>query len=257
MKPKRTNILGIDFDVVTQAQALEIAMGFLQKTPKKDNNKLSIIFTPAPEIVMKARKSEEFRKIINSADLIIPDGIGIVFASKLNKIKISERVTGIDLVSAIMSEMSNSDCGGVYFFGGAPGVAEAAAVNLKKEYPNLNIVGVRDGYFEDKDEESIINEINSSGADLLLVGLGCPKQENWIFRNKKRVNVRLAVGVGGSFDVWGGKVKRAPKVFIKLNLEWLYRLLRQPSRIGRQLQLVVFAFAVLKSKIFGKGRQKA
>ena len=140
----------------------------------------------------------------------------------------------------------------VYFFGGAPEIAERAKEAMEKKHYGLKVVGVADGYFDAEKEQMIIADINEKKPDLLLVGIGFPKQEKWIYNNIKNLNVKVAIGVGGSFDVMSGNVKRAPKIFIKLGLEWFYRLITQPTRIGRMMVLPLFMLVVIKNKILGK-----
>lgn len=147
----------------------------------------------------------------------------------------------------------NSTKKSIYLFGGKPDVAKEACENIEIEYPNIKIAGFSDGYYKDKDEElKIIDKINEVKPDILFVALGAPKQEKWIYEYRKILNTKVAMGVGGSVDVWAGKVKRAPEVFSKLGLEWLYRLIKEPSRIGRMMSLPKFLFKILLSKDFEK-----
>ena len=238
---KTTYIMGVPFDVVKMNEAAELVMGFF------DDGGSHIICTPNPEIVMEATKDSKLMNILNAADLVVPDGVGVVWASKFNKVKIPERVAGYDLCQTVFSKMSQKGKT-VYFFGGAPGVAAKAAEKMKAAYPGLKIVGTRNGYFTSAEEKDIIREIKSLSPDLLLVGLGAPKQEKWIYENLRFTGAKVAIGVGGSFDVMAGNIKRAPKIFQKLGLEWFYRLLCQPTRIKRMMRLPVFAVKVLFSK---------
>ena len=240
----KTDILGVGFDVVTMDAAVDRALAFLEES------RASAIFTPNPEMVMEARKNPEFKQILNAADLVIPDGIGVVYASKFNKTKLPERVAGYDLLQNIFGKIENTERS-VYFFGGAPGVADLAKLKMVEKFPNLKIVGTADGYFDADKEKLIITDIINKKPDILLVGLGFPKQEMWITRHKDDLPARLLVGVGGSFDGMSGKVRRAPDLFIKLGLEWFYRLIKEPKRFKRQLQLPLFMLIVLKEKIFG------
>lgn len=241
MKKNKVNILGVLFDSVTMHEATEKAKYFLEQ------NKLHLIFTANPEIAMLAKNNSEFLNIINNGDLIVADGVGIVIGSKIIKQTLPERVAGYDLVQSIFNAIKDTGKT-VYFFGAAPGVAKKAAKKMRIKYPGLNIVGVHDGYFSKEEELNILSEINELKPDLLLVGLGAPKQEKWLFEHKDSLNVKLAIGVGGSFDVMSGEIKRAPKIFIKLGLEWFYRLITQPTRIKRMIKLPVFLIEVLKSK---------
>ncbi len=232
-------ILGVEIDKITAADALEKAKGFLE-TPG-----VSVIYTPNPEIVMAAYEDPEFCDVLNAADLCTPDGIGVVYGAKILKTPVPERVAGFDLACGVLAHMGK--CGdGVFLFGAKPGVAEDAGNKLKEKYPGLVIAGTQDGYFQEEDEPAIVEKINQSGAKLLLVCLGAPKQEKWIAKHKENLAVNLCMGAGGSLDVFAGNVKRAPKIFIKCNLEWFYRLLKQPSRIGRFMALPKFIWTVKK-----------
>ena len=237
-----TDILGVPFDVISMDEAVKRVIGYLSGSGQH------MVCTPNPEIVMEAQEDKELMNILNAADLIVPDGIGIVMASKFCKEKIKERVAGYDLVQNIFEKLKDTEYK-VYFFGGAPGVASTAAKKMSKKYPGLSIVGTRNGYFSSKDEKDIIDDIKRSGADLLLVGLGAPKQEKWIYENMRLTGAKVSIGVGGSFDVMSGKVKRAPVFFQKCGLEWFYRLLCQPTRLKRMLKLPKFVLVVFLNKL--------
>ncbi len=238
-------ILGVPFADITPEEAVEKAVSYL------NNNGKSMIFTPNPEMVMEARKNEEFMEILNASTMNVPDGIGIVYGSKFTSSPIKHRVAGYDLVQDVFDKMK--DMGKtVYFFGGAPGIADRAKEAMEAKHKGLKVVGTANGYFDDKREKEIIAEINELKPDLLLVGIGYPKQEKWIYTHIKDLNIKTAVGVGGSFDVMSGNVKRAPKFFINHGLEWFYRLITQPSRFVRMMQLPLFMLVVIKSKFFGK-----
>lgn len=236
-----TEILGVTFDVLTMNEAVKKAMSFFEDGRKH------IICTPNPEIVMEAQEDEQLMNILKAADLVVPDGIGVVWASKYSKKRIKERVAGYDLGQNLMKEMAKTNKS-VYFFGGAPGVAAQAAKKMQKEYEGLRIVGVRNGYFSGKEEKEIIAEIKACKPDLLLVGLGAPKQEKWIYDNLRFTNAKVAIGVGGSFDVMAGTLKRAPKIYQKLGLEWFHRLISQPTRIKRMLRLPQFVIKILTTQ---------
>lgn len=238
-------ILGVPFADITPEEAVEKAVSYL------NNNGKSMIFTPNPEMVMEARKNEEFMEILNASTMNVPDGIGIVYGSKFTSSPIKHRVAGYDLVQDVFDKMK--DMGKTaYFFGGAPGIADRAKEAMEAKHKGLKVVGTANGYFDDKREKEIIAEINELKPDLLLVGIGFPKQEKWIYTHIKDLNIKTAVGVGGSFDVMSGNVKRAPKFFINHGLEWFYRLITQPSRFVRMMQLPLFMLVVIKSRFFGK-----
>jgi N-acetylglucosaminyldiphosphoundecaprenol N-acetyl-beta-D-mannosaminyltransferase len=239
------NILGTHIDRVTITQAEERIWNFLKE------DKLHMIFTPNSEMIMEALKDKELQNVLNNGDLITADGIGVVYASRILGKPIKERVAGFDIAKTIVSKLPDKEYS-LYLFGGTPGVAETAKQNLEKQYPGIKIVGVRDGYFDKNEEGKIIEDINNSGADIVFVCLGMSKQEKWIFNNRQKLKAKLCIGVGGTLDVFAGKVKRAPEVFQKLGLEWFYRLLKEPWRYKRMLALPKFALTV----IFKGERQK-
>lgn len=240
---KTVNILGVNIDNITAAAALDRAEELVC------GEGTSVIYTPNPEIVMAAYEDSDFREVLNSADMCVPDGIGVVYGSRMIGEPLPERVAGFDLSMGLIERMAKSGKSGksVFLFGSKPGVAEEAAKKLTERFGGIKIAGCRNGYFKDSDEAEIVEEINKSGADLLMVCLGAPKQEKWINKYKDALNVKLCIGAGGSLDVVAGTVKRAPKIFIKLNLEWFYRFCKQPSRIGRFAALPKFILTVKKT----------
>ncbi len=235
----RTDIMGVCFDNFSVEETVGKAMSAL-KTGKK-----FFIVTPNPEIVNVAIQNEKYKDILNSADVVTPDGIGIVYASKMLGGEVKKRAPGFDIVKGILSELSKSE-GSVYLFGGKPGVADMAAEKISADYPGVKIAGTDNGYFDDDTE--IIKNINNAKPDFLLVCLGAPKQEMWISKNIDNLNAGILIGAGGSIDVLSGQTKRAPEMFIKLNCEWLYRLLKEPKRIGRMAKIPVFLLKVLFRK---------
>lgn len=235
-------ILGVKIDRISAAYALKKAEQMVRQPG------VSVIFTPNPEIVMAAYQDPEFKEILNSADMCTPDGIGVVYAAKMLGTPVPERVAGFDLTCGLLESLRKTG-EGVFLFGAKPGVAETAADNLRETYPGINICGVQHGYFSDNENNGIVEKINSSGAKLLLVCLGAPKQEKWIAANRDKLTaVNLCMGVGGALDVFAGVAKRAPDIFIKLNLEWFYRFCKNPSRLGRFAALPKFMLTVNKSK---------
>ncbi len=238
---KQIHVLGVPFDALDMEGAVQKALGFLQ------DGKKHYICTPNPEIVMEACKDKELMMILEDADLVVPDGIGVVWASRYAEERLKERVAGYDLTQNLFAKLANTQ-ETFYFFGGAPGVSAKAAHLMQEKYPGLQIVGGHNGYFDEVEERKIIADIQKKKPSVLLVGLGAPKQEKWIYENRRLLDVKLCIGVGGSFDVMAGNVKRAPKVFRKLGLEWFYRLITQPSRWRRMLKLPVFAFQVWKER---------
>lgn len=237
----KVNILGVLFDCVTMAEATQKILSLLDQEEKY------LIVTANPEIVMEAQKSSAFCNTINRGDLVVADGIGVVIGSKIIKKPLPERVAGYDLIQNVFNVIKDTNKT-VYFFGASPQVAELAAKKMMEKYPGLKIVGTHDGYFDEEEEKVIIEEINRLKPDLLLVGLGAPKQEKWWINNKEQLDVKVCVGVGGSFDGFSGKLKRAPKIFIKLGLEWFYRLIKQPTRFKRMLRLPLFLLLVLRKR---------
>ena len=232
----KTEIMGVCFDNFPVEESVQKAMQSL-----KEGKKFFIV-TPNPEIVNVAIKDEKYKNVLNSADVVTPDGIGIVYASKMLGGSVKKRAPGFDIVKGILKELS--DIGGsVYLFGGKPGVADMAAEKVANDYKGIKIAGTDNGYFDD--DTKIIENINNSKPDFLLVCLGAPKQEMWISKNMDNLNAGIFIGAGGSIDVLSGQTKRAPEVFIKLNCEWLYRLLKEPKRIGRMAKIPVFLLKVL------------
>jgi len=241
----KTTILNVSFDNLLPEQAVDRAISFLEDDCTK------MIFTPNPEMVMLAQKEAEFARVLAAGDLVVPDGIGIVHASRLTKSKISQRVPGIDLLTNLFDRIKNTGHS-VYFLGASPGVAEAAAANMREKFPGLNVCGCHHGYFGDEDEAAIVADIKAAKADIVVVGLNFPRQEKWIFRHKDQLGAKIIHGGGGSLDVFAGKVSRAPRIFQKLGLEWLFRLMRQPSRLLRQTVLVKFVVLIIYKKIRGE-----
>lgn len=235
------NILGVEIDKITAEHALKKAERYV-RTPG-----VSVIYTPNPEIVMAAYEDSAFKEVLNSADMCTPDGIGVVYAARMLHTPLPERVAGFDLACGLLESISKTG-ESVFLFGAKPGIAEMAKRELEKKYPGLIVAGTHDGYFKDEDEDSIVKEINESGASLLFVCLGAPKQEKWIHRNREKLSVNLCMGVGGALDVFAGNVKRAPEFFIRCNLEWFYRLCKQPSRLGRFAALPKFMNIVRKER---------
>ncbi|MBQ9598792.1 MAG: WecB/TagA/CpsF family glycosyltransferase, partial [Clostridia bacterium] len=224
---EKVNILGVKVDMVTISEAADLIMKFMGEA------KFHSVFTPNSEIIMQAYRNPEFAELLNRSDLLTADGIGVVHASKILKKPIKERAAGFDIAKQVLEKMNYTDHK-LFLFGGKPGVAEKAAENLKKEYPELNIAGTRNGYFKEEDEPDIVEEINASGADMLFVCLGAPKQEQWIDRNRDALtSVRVAMGIGGSLDVFAGTVQRAPEIFCKTGMEWFYRICKEPWRAKR------------------------
>ena len=239
MQTVRKEIMGVSFDDVT----LEEAVATGEKLAAGPG--FSYVVTPNPEIVNMARQAEDYRKILNGAGLVLPDGIGVVHAAKILGTPLKGRVPGIDFASGLVARLAETG-GKLFLLGAKPGVAEQAAANLKGRHPTLTICGTHDGYFQDSGP--VVEQIKGAGADVVFVCLGAPKQERWMAQHGPETGAHLMVGLGGVLDVYAGNVKRAPAVWQKLGLEWCYRLLRQPSRLGRMAKLPLFLVAAAKEK---------
>lgn len=232
------NILGVKVSMVTIKEAIDCIMEMLE------TDKTHTVFTPNSEIVMNAYKDEEFKNLLNSADLLTADGIGLVYASRIVRKPIAERAAGFDIAMGLMPRLAQSGHK-LFLFGSKPQTAERAADILTKRHPGLTIAGCRNGYFKPEETESIINEINASGADIVFVCLGAPAQEKWISANKDKLNAKVLMGLGGSLDAVTGDMPRAPQWWCDHGVEWLYRLLKQPSRFMRMMSLPKFGLTVL------------
>lgn len=235
---KRVKILDVLIDIITLDLAVERFKGFIHKKT------CSIIVTPNTEIVMAASKDEGLKNVIKESDLCIPDGIGLLYASKIQNLGLIERVTGVDLMNEILKYLHNTKKS-MYILGGKPGVSEEATKNIKNKFSGIEIKGNHNGYFNKEEEKKIIEEINELKPDVLFVALGAPRQEIWMHQNKEKLHVRVAMGVGGSVDIWAGTVKRAPEIYQRLGLEWFYRLLKEPWRYKRMMALPKFMIKVI------------
>jgi len=207
------------------------------------------VVTPNPEFIQNAKRDEEFRCLLNGADLAVADGIGVIYAAKILGRPLKEKVTGIGLAAGLCERMAKKGMK-LFLLGAKPGVAEEAGEKLRARYPGLTICGVHDGYFTD--DTPVVEQIRRSEADAVFVCLGAPKQEKWMARNGEACGAKLLLGLGGSLDVFAGQVKRAPEGWQKLGLEWLYRLIKQPSRIGRMARLPLVLVDALAARISGK-----
>jgi len=237
-----SDIMGIEFTDNTLKQTANNLSDIIDASYVKLNH----VITANPEIALKILEDKDFKEITDQADLITPDGIGIVYASKLLGGNIKERVTGFDLVTTLFKlRKKKTKSLKVYALGADKETIRKAVINIENTYPNVNVVGYKDGYFSKEEESKIVKEINECKPDLLLVGLGSPKQEEFIARHKAYLNSKVAIGVGGTFDVLSGNVKRAPEIYQKLGMEWFYRLATNPKRFKRQLALFKFGFKVL------------
>ncbi|MCQ2565872.1 MAG: WecB/TagA/CpsF family glycosyltransferase [Clostridia bacterium] len=237
----KLSILGVKVDRVTRKEALEKFAGFMDKEGQ------SLIVTPNSEIILNADKDPRLKELINNAAMVIPDGIGLVIASKQLRQPLEERVTGIDFAHSALEWCAANDRK-VYFLGSKPGIARKAAENMMAEIPGLQIVGARDGYFKAEEEEDVARAIAQTGAEFLCVALGSPKQELFADKYKDILGVKAAVGIGGSLDVWSGTLQRAPEFYCKYGLEWFYRLIQEPSRFKRMAKIPMLFIKVMFSK---------
>ncbi len=243
--PEKIDIHNVKIDNISMDEALDIVVGMLKS---QTTNK---IFTPNAEIIMQANRDPELLSILNRADLVIPDGAGVVLASKLMGNRLKEKVSGIDLVKKILVNTSNRPTS-FFIFGGRPGVAEKASINILSDFPKARINGFRNGYFDESDTPEIIRKINESKSEILLVGLGAPKQEKWINQYAEQLNNKVIMGIGGTIDIFAGTVALAPEFMRKAGLEWLFRLVKEPRRFKRMLDLPRFMILTLRKKFTKK-----
>ncbi|MBC8535242.1 WecB/TagA/CpsF family glycosyltransferase [Clostridiales bacterium BX7] len=236
MRMDKLAVGGLNFDNVTMEQALERALELIEAHAH------SYIVTPNAEIGQMALKDPAFRRVLNGAALMLPDGIGVVLGSKILGTPLKGKVAGCDFAERLvplLAERGHS----LFLFGSKEGVAQAAAQNLKESSPNLHICGTQNGYFQDDGE--IVDAINAAHPDVLFVCLGAPKQEYWMARNAERLDVGLMIGLGGSLDVMAGTVERAPEFYQRHHLEWLYRAVKEPKRLRRLGKLPAYVCNML------------
>lgn len=242
-------IFGVKINNISFNEAVEEIEKYLK------GNNLKVIYTPNPEIVMGAKDDEDLKALLNNGDMITADGIGLIYASKIKGKPLKERVTGYDL-SLKLLEIGNNNSYNIYLLGGKEGIAKKAGENIKNDYPNINVVGYHKGFFKGShngyenhnEEKKIIDEINLTNPDIIFVGLGFPNQELWINANKEKIKGKVIIGNGGVMDILSGSINPAPDIFRKIGLEWLYRLIREPSRIKRQIVIPKFMLKVIFSK---------
>lgn len=232
----KQDVLGLQFDNVTMDEAVARAEELLEAPGA------SIVVTPNAEIGYEALHDAQFRALLNGADLVLPDGAGVVLAAKLRKTPLKQKVAGVDFADRLLTVLAETGKT-LYLLGGKPGIAELAAEKMAERHPGLQICGTADGYF--KDEGPVIGKINAAKPDVLFVCVGAPKQEIFMHAHRDELDVRLMAGLGGSLDAFAGTVKRAPKWMIRCNLEWLYRLIKEPKRFGRMLRLPKYLWAAL------------
>ncbi len=231
------NIGGLKISNVSMDFCVRYCLKALEEKQK------TTVYTPNAEMSKAAFDDSAFMEILNSATLLIPDGQGVVLASKILRTPLKEKVAGCKLAINLLSHIEK---GGykLFLLGGKPNVASVAKNNILSDYPTLNICGVKDGYF--KDDFEAVKEIKDSGAEIVFVCLGFPKQEKFIYNHMDECGATLMLGLGGTLDVLAGTAKHAPEIFVKLGLEWLYRGVLDPKRYKRLLKIPLFLIDVLK-----------
>lgn len=239
MERKKAKLLGFEIDTFDFKSAVNHVKGLIESKTGGQ------IVTINPEMIEFGLKNPEFAHILKNADLVIPDGVGIKIGLKIKGVN-AQRIAGIEFSHKLIEECDKNNFS-IALVGAKPHVIEKAAESLKKEFENLNIIYMQDGYF--KDNERVFAELKEKSPQLILVALGSPKQEEFIYNLRKDLPQSVMIGVGGSFDVWSGEVERAPEIWQKLCLEWLYRTLKQPERFKRIFpNLPMFIFKVIFSK---------
>lgn len=239
----RKEILGVGFDALTIDETVERARELIRE------RRGAYVCTPNPEIVWACRNHEELRCAVKGADMVLPDGVGIVWAARVLGRAVPERVTGVDFIQALLAEQEGS----VFLLGARPGVAQRAAETIAARWPQIRIVGCCDGYYED--EANLREQIRRVKPDVLMVCLGSPKQELLMHSWAGSEDIGLMAGLGGTLDVLAGDIPRAPEFFVRHKLEWFYRLWREPRRIKRVMRLPLYVMAVLKQRMkHGKGK---
>lgn len=239
--------MGVRFHAITLNEAVDYAMNCIH-TKKK-----GYVVTPNPEIAYLTLNDSAFRDVINGASLVLPDGIGIIYAAKILGRELYGRVTGIDFSDLLMHRMAQEQLR-LFLLGAKPGVAEQAAERLQEKHPGLVISGYRDGYFQD--EQEAVDAVNAAGgADVVFVCLGAPKQEQFMAKWLDKLDATLLCGLGGSLDVFAGTVKRAPAIFSRLGMEWLYRLCNEPRRFRRMLKLPLFLLLAVQKRILPERKE--
>ncbi len=235
----RINVLGVGFDNLTMQEAVNRAMELVREPG------VHSVVTPNPEIVEVCRENPAAREAVNGADLVLPDGVGVIKGAAMLGTPLKEKTPGIEFAAHLMGKMAEEGLS-LFLLGAKPGIAQQAAVRLAEQYPGLRIAGTHDGYFQE--DGPVTQAIAASGADCVFVCLGAPRQELWIRENGPATGAHLLCGLGGSLDVFAGAVERAPRFWREHGLEWLYRLCKEPRRIGRMMKLPLFLVHVKQEK---------
>lgn len=241
----KCNVLGIDYNNVTIEQAAK------EIYELSCTGKGGYVVTPNAEIAENCFKNAELKKAVDSADYVLPDGAGVVMASKICGNPLVARAAGFDVASELLKYL-NENKKKLFLLGAKPGIGDRAAKNISARYPDIEIVGIHHGYF--KEDTEVIDEIINAQPDVLFVALGSPRQELFMRDNRDKISA-VMLGIGGSLDVFAGEVKRAPAFYTNHNLEWLYRLMCQPSRIGRMMKLPKYIIRACAWKISGQAHK--
>lgn len=241
----RIDVLGVGFDNLTMTEAVERGME-LVRSPGPH-----YVVTPNPEIVEVCREDSGARAAVNGADLVLPDGIGVIKGAAMLGTPLKERTPGVEFATHLMDKLAEEGKS-LYLLGAKPGVAEQAGAKLAAAHPGLRIAGTHDGYF--KEDGPVVAAIRQSGADVVFVCLGAPKQEKWIARFGLLTGAKMAIGLGGALDVFAGNVERAPEKWQKMGMEWAYRLSREPKRFGRMAKLPLVLVKAAGQRVTGRRR---
>lgn len=239
----KTDILGVGINDLTLTEAVQAGCELLER------GGTHYVVTPNPEFLLAAKKDAAFREILNGADLALADGIGVVYAAKILGRPLKGRTPGADFAQGLMERMAQKGQR-LFLLGAKPGVAEQAEKSLCGKYPGLCVCGTHDGYFQE--DAPVVEAIRSTRADVVFVCLGAPKQERWMAQHGPATGAKLLVGLGGCLDVFAGNVQRAPEAWQKAGLEWLYRLIKEPSRITRMAKLPLILTDALFARLGGK-----
>ncbi len=236
----RVNVLGVGIDNLTLSEAVDKALSLISE------HRCAYMVTPNPEIVMAAWDDPKVSKAIENADLVIPDGVGVMQAARILGTPLREHMPGIDAATEIIKRLASRG-GSVFLYGARPGVAEKAAERMKQRFPGLVICGTNDGY--GNDDGAVVSKINAAKPDFVMVCLGVPKQELWMAKHAAKLDAGLMAGLGGTIDVFSGQVKRAPLKWQKLKLEWLYRCFEEPKRFRKIKRIPQFIIKAWRKRL--------
>ena len=236
----RVNVLGVGIDNLTLSEAVDKALSLISE------HRCAYMVTPNPEIVMAAWDDPKVSKAIENADLVIPDGVGVMQAARILGTPLREHMPGIDAATEIIKRLASRG-GSAFLYGARPGVAEKAAERMKQRFPGLVICGTNDGY--GNDDGAVVSKINAAKPDFVMVCLGVPKQELWMAKHAAKLDAGLMAGLGGTIDVFSGQVKRAPLIWQRLKLEWLYRCFEEPKRFRKIKRIPQFIIKAWRKRL--------